>query len=183
MQRITLFCSLVVIVISSYFTPQTFLRLYEQVFTPDIALPTNDPFKDVYSNDLGVVSNNSHDQVPTSLLMAVIVSESEWNPRAIRTNPNGSKDVGLLQLNTNSIPTFEKLIGKKINPYSISDSIHAGMSYLSYLYTRLGSWKKAIMAYNCGPYAVETGRIPARTQIYAKKVIALWQNFDRVLML
>lgn len=42
------------------------------------------------------------------LLAAIAKTESNFNPRAVRRNSNGSRDLGLMQINTLWLPTLAK---------------------------------------------------------------------------
>lgn len=71
-------------------------------------------------------------QVPRILLLAIIKTESDGNVRAVNINSNGTKDVGLMQINT----LWEK---KLKTTYGIQNADHHLRS--NYCYNiRVGAW-------------------------------------------
>ena len=47
-------------------------------------------------------------QVPAALLFAIAEQESGHNPRALNINANGSRDIGLMQINSSWLPTLRR---------------------------------------------------------------------------
>lgn len=82
--------------------------------------------------------------IPLSVLAAVIDHESQYNPSAINYNFNGTVDYGIAQLNSG---TF----GNSIYTMTPSQQIDAAAQTLAQNFKQLGSWDKAIAAYNTGP--------------------------------
>jgi len=90
-------------------------------------------------------------QLPPSLVAAVILHESEFRPNA--TSPVGA--LGLMQL----MPDTGRWVHEHLESGSgIPDlkdpsvNVHLGVSYLSYLGRRFqGNWVAALAAYNAGP--------------------------------
>ena len=113
--------------------------------------------------------------VDASLVMAVVKTESDFNPLAL--SPRGA--VGLMQL----MPETAEWIAKKENIVSrnLFDSetnLMLGTAYLKYLMERFGSETLAVIAYNAGEGNlkrwISEGReeIPfAETRFYLKKVM------------
>ena len=60
-------------------------------------------------------------------------------------------------------------------PYEPRENVLAGTRYLRDLYLEFGRWPEAIAAYNAGPVRVSSGRIPAETRVYVRRVIASWR--------
>ena len=104
--------------------------------------------------------------IPVHLALALINAESQFNPNAKNRNTDGSIDSGLMQLNSN---TFDEYSQKQLmNP---DTNTTLGLIYLRDMYDRLGTWEKAVMAYNAGPYRVEHGKAPDRTVAYMYKIM------------
>lgn len=58
-----------------------------------------------------------------------------------------------------------------IDPRNTYANIHGAMQYLRNNYDRFGDWRSAVAAYNAGPGAVASGRIPASTRDYVADVM------------
>ena len=101
-------------------------------------------------------------QVSSHLLYAMAQTESGLDPRAIGRNRNGSRDIGLMQINSAWLP--------RLADYGITESelldpctnIHIGAWILAGNIHRLGNTWEAVGAYN----AVT----PALRQAYIEKV-------------
>jgi len=104
--------------------------------------------------------------VPVHLALALIDTESGFDPQATNINKNGTIDVGLMQLNSSTFHTHtrKQLFNPEIN-------VSLGLRYLRDMYDRLGTWEDAVMAYNAGPYRVEQGAAPDRTIAYMYKIM------------
>jgi soluble lytic murein transglycosylase-like protein len=104
--------------------------------------------------------------LPPSLVNAVIKTESGFNPNAV--SPKGAK--GLMQL----MPTTIKELGIS-NPFNVHDNIMGGVTVLKKLLDKYNwDYQKALAAYNAGEAAVdENGGIPSykETREYVKNVI------------
>jgi soluble lytic murein transglycosylase-like protein len=85
-----------------------------------------------------------------------------------------------MQLNPNYIDYFVEKYWDKgwafdwRNPY---DNIYVGLRHLKYLLMirDFNAWQ-AIMAYNCGEYAVRSGAPPASSIEYANAVFTVWRG-------
>ena len=108
----------------------------------------------------------ARNNVPASLVKAVIEAESGFNPGAV--SPKGAR--GLMQLMPATIRDF----GVK-NPFDPNENIGAGVSLLKTLLKDYNwDYKKALAAYNAGKTAVEkSGGVPpfGETREYIRKVI------------
>lgn len=115
-----------------------------------------------------------HD-IPYSILYNLILNESGWQETIIsKPNRNGSRDVGLGQLNEANLPYFEKVYytgRQKFNPYNGFHNLEITMKYLSNLYRDLRSWKLAVQAYNCGYRTVLLGKVPESTLRYSRRIV------------
>ena len=112
--------------------------------------------------------------VPAVILHRVIMAESGYFPRAVnRANANGTTDFGICQLNSASLPVFEKAYnnGQPIDPFNPNQAIPVAARYLADNYRVLGSWWCAVAAYNCGAGRVRSRTIPASTVRYVAKVM------------
>jgi soluble lytic murein transglycosylase-like protein len=101
-------------------------------------------------------------QVSSALLYAIARTESALNPLAIGRNPNGSRDIGLMQINSAWLPTLATHgIGERdlLEPCT---SIHVGAWILAGNVSRLGYTWEAVGAYNAAN--------PALRRAYAEKV-------------
>ena len=120
-----------------------------------------------------LVIQEANDQgIPPAIALAVAVKETgltQWRrDGSVVTgqNPNGTVDVGVMQINSNTAP----LLG--IDPYDLYDNIRGGVTYLRQMYDKYGDWQIAVQHYN--------GRGPA-AQAYAAKVMAIASTFNAAL--
>jgi len=106
--------------------------------------------------------------IGTTLIKAVILAESCFNPRAV--SPVGAK--GLMQL----MPATAKMLGVT-DVFNPEQNIAGGVRYLRMMLDEFGQDKTlALAAYNAGPQAVKkyAGIPPYReTQQYVKKILAM----------
>lgn len=102
--------------------------------------------------------------IPEDLFLRLVQQESGWNPGAV--SHKGA--TGLAQL----MPGTAKKLGVDINdPHQ---NLEGGARYLKMMYSKFGSWKLALAAYNAGPGAVEKhGGIPpyAETKGYVAAIL------------
>lgn len=104
-------------------------------------------------------------QIPTEYLWAIGRVESRLNPRAQGKNKNGTRDLGVMQINTSHLPTLRK--------YGINETrllnepclnIHVGAWVLRGNIDRYGATWEAVGAYNASE------RRRDLRLVYAKKV-------------
>jgi hypothetical protein len=101
--------------------------------------------------------------VPSSLAVAVAQRESSLNPNV----PNGAAgEIGVFQL----MPATAAGLG--VDPTDLNQNVQGGVSYLLQMYQKFGNWFQALEAYNAGPGAVSSGRVPSSSQTYATDVLA-----------
>ena len=101
--------------------------------------------------------------VPEDLFLRLVQQESGWNPGAV--SPKGAQ--GLAQL----MPGTAARLG--VDPSDPQQNLEGGARYLAMMYSRFGSWRLALAAYNAGPQAVEKyGGIPpyAETKGYVAAI-------------
>ena len=102
--------------------------------------------------------------VPEDLFLRLVQQESGWNQGAV--SPKGA--IGLAQL----MPGTASRLGVDAN--DAEENLEGGARYLAMMYSRFGSWKLALAAYNAGPQAVENaGGVPnyQETQNYVKAIL------------
>ena len=130
--------------------------------------------------------------VPEQLVFAIIKVESNFDPSVV----SSAGAMGLMQM----LPsTYEWLTTKLGDNYSKDDlydpetNIRYGTYYLQYLYSRFGTWEKAIIAYNWGEgnfseFLNNEGytegdydSIPVtETKNYVKKVMHHWEKYKEL---
>jgi len=121
-------------------------------------VPMNQRIK-VISNDEGV---------DPKIIDAIIKKESSYRPDAV--SPNG-QDIGLMQLNSRYIDWFKEKFWYEKEKFDAKNPEHnakVGIRYFKYLLKMFkGNTTLALQAYNAGPTAVKTGKVPKRTLAYA----------------
>ncbi len=101
-------------------------------------------------------------QVSSALLYAIARTESGLNPLAIGRNGNGSRDIGLMQINSAWLPTLASHgIGER-ELFEPCTNIHVGAWILAGNVSRLGYIWDAVGAYNATR--------PALRRAYIEKV-------------
>jgi hypothetical protein len=100
--------------------------------------------------------------VNPQLLYAIAKTESGLNPRALNRNPDGSYDIGLMQINSRWIPTLRRYGISEARLFEPCTSIHVGAWILAQNMRRLGNTWNAVGAYNA--------KTPAQRLQYAIKV-------------
>lgn len=101
-------------------------------------------------------------QVSSVLLYAIARTESGLNPQAIGRNTNGSRDIGLMQINSAWLPTLASHgIGER-DLFEPCTNIHVGAWILAGNVSRLGYTWEAVGAYNAAS--------PALRRAYVEKV-------------
>ena len=89
--------------------------------------------------------------IPEDLFLRLVQQESGWNAGAV--SPKGA--MGLAQL----MPGTAERLG--VDATDPAQNLDGGARYLAMMYSRFGSWKLALAAYNAGPGAVEQyGGVP-----------------------
>jgi hypothetical protein len=84
-----------------------------------------------------------HYEIPVSLLFSIISVESEFNPKSVSGNYNGSYDYGLMSLNSK---TFRKYSAQQL--LNIDTNLKLGCEFLLWLKKRYGTWGEAVIHYN-----------------------------------
>ena len=102
--------------------------------------------------------------VPEDLFLRLVQQESGWNQGAV----SAKGAIGLAQL----MPGTASRLG--VDASDPAGNLDGGARYLAMMYSRFGSWKLALAAYNAGPQAVDQyGGIPpyAETQGYVTAIM------------
>ena len=87
-------------------------------------------------------------QVNPTLLHAIARTESGVNPRAIGRNRNGSRDIGLMQINSGWLPTLARHGITEQDLFDPCTNLHVGAWILAHNFARLGYTWEAVGAYN-----------------------------------
>ncbi len=98
----------------------------------------------------------------TALLYAIARIESGLDPQAIGRNRNGSRDIGLMQINSDWLPTLAAQGISERDLFDPCTSIHVGAWILAGKVQRLGYTWDAVGAYNA--------QTPALRRAYALRV-------------
>ncbi len=104
--------------------------------------------------------------VPRALIHSVIRHESGYDPRAL----SHAGAMGLMQL----MPGTARELGV-VCPFDTRENVIGGTRYLRQLRDRLGSWPRALAAYNAGLRAVLRDRVPTVTRRYVRRVLHSWR--------
>ena len=139
-----------------------------------------------------VLKYSNEYSVPSELVFAIIKVESDFDPQAL----SHAGAMGLMQM----IPSTYEWLASKLGEeprvallYDPETNIKYCTYYLSYLYSRFGTWEKAIIAYNWGEgnfsnFLEEEGytegdynSIPVKeTRNYVKKVMHHWKKYNEL---
>ncbi|WP_413728925.1 type III secretion system invasion protein IagB [Sodalis sp. RH22] len=115
-----------------------------------------------------------HFSIESRLLQAIALTESNMNPRATGKNANGTRDIGLMQINSLHLPRLRTLGIDEQRLYEDSCvSVMVGASVLADMMKRYGYSWEAVGAYNAGTAA---GRKHLRMR-YAQRV---WEHYKRL---
>ena len=124
---------------------------------------------------LRTVAEASAYRVDARLIVALVAVESSWNPAAV--SPAGAHGLGQLMPGTAA--------GLGVDPNDPDANLDGTIRHVSWLlgrYQRFAPqerFERSIAAYNAGAGAVDRyGGVPpyAETQVYVRRVIALWRR-------
>jgi soluble lytic murein transglycosylase-like protein len=105
--------------------------------------------------------------IPISLLFSIVSVESNFDPHALNRNRNGTRDYGLMSLNSR---TFDGYTEDQL--YEIETNLRLGCEYLLMLKDRYRTWGEAVIHYN-GLYTKGAGT-------YMVKVFEGEREFERL---
>jgi len=109
-------------------------------------------------------------KIKIELIIAVSYYESKFDIKAINLkNPNGSKDIGVMQLSEKYFPhlSIEELYDVEVNIFNGCRLLYELLLYFDQ------NEIKAIAAYNCGKWTVENSKIPQKTLDYVNNVLKM----------
>jgi soluble lytic murein transglycosylase-like protein len=113
--------------------------------------------------------------IAPELLYAIAEQESGLDPSVIGHNSNGSRDIGLMQINSSHLPRLAKQnITEKTLLNNSCQSLKVGAGILADFMRRYGYSWKAVGAYNAG--GAENSGADQRRRAYAKKVAVRYQR-------
>lgn len=111
-----------------------------------------------------------------SLIYALVHYESWWYPTAVGYNPNGTRDLGLMQLNSRYMHYFAAAHYTQdgsFDPFNPYHNLEVGLKHFASLLAYYeGDIIYALSAYNAGRYAVDRGYIPTSTRNYRSRIIS-----------
>lgn len=115
------------------------------------------------------------ENVPPTLVLALIEQESDFNPEAV----SKTDDYGLMQIN---VINHEQLnesyrTADMLNPYQ---NVFCGVKILGAYISRYENLSKALMAYNLGEYgAKKLWEQDITTTTYTDKILELMQGYEQ----
>lgn len=92
----------------------------------------------------------THYGIAPAVLTAIARTESKLNPSAVHRNPDGSSDVGLMQVNSRWFPDLRRAGIPSAALYQPCTSIWAGAWILAQAFARHGYTWESVGAYNAG---------------------------------
>ena len=116
------------------------------------------------------------ENVPVTLVMAMIEHESEFDPGAV----SPTDDYGLMQINAVNHEWLkeEYRCADMMNPYQ---NVFCGISIISSYIDKYGELDKALMAYNMGNYGAQKAWKNGVTSIaYSEEILSLMKEYEEV---
>lgn len=116
------------------------------------------------------------ENVPVTLVMAMIEHESGFDPEAV----SPTDDYGLMQINAVNHEWLkeEYRCADMMNPYQ---NVFCGISIISSYIDRYGELDKALMAYNMGNYGAQKAWKNGVTSItYSEEILSLMKEYEEV---
>lgn len=99
------------------------------------------------------------ENAPLEIAIAVSIVESNMQMVNSELNSNGSRDLGIMQINSRYVSYFEELLWYEDLPFDVydpEDNIRMGILILKHLYIETHEWDKAVMSYNRGLYKIKS---------------------------
>ena len=116
------------------------------------------------------------ENVPVTLVMAMIEHESGFDPEAV----SPTDDYGLMQINAVNHEWLkeEYRCADMMNPYQ---NVFCGISIISSYIDKYGELDKALMAYNMGNYGAQKAWKNGITSIaYSEEILSLMKEYEEV---
>lgn len=116
------------------------------------------------------------EEVPVSLVIAMIDKESQFNPEAV----SDTGDYGLMQINKINHETLEEQYraADMLDPYQ---NVFCGVKVIgSYIKAYEGDYNKALMAYNMGEYgAKKAWESGIKSTSYSESILNLMSEYEQ----
>lgn len=115
------------------------------------------------------------ENVPVSLVMAMIQHESDFNPEEV----SSTDDYGLMQINivNHSVLEEQYKTADLTNPYQ---NVFCGIKMIGAYISQYGDYSKALMAYNMGEYGAKKAWANGiESTSYSKSILALMQEYEQ----
>ena len=115
------------------------------------------------------------ENVPVSLVIAMIEHESSFNPEEV----SSTDDYGLMQINIVNHSSLEEQYktADLMNPYQ---NVFCGIKMIGSYISSYGDYNKALMAYNMGEYGAEKAwENGIESTSYSKSILALMQQYEQ----
>lgn len=109
-------------------------------------------------------------KVSETLLKAIAMTESDFNPAASNVNTNGSEDIGVMQINSSWLPSLSKFGIGRAELKDACTNVNIGAWVLAQNIAQYGDTWRAVGAYNA--------RSPSKQAIYIQKV---WRNLLKIM--
>ena len=120
------------------------------------------------------ITYSEKEGIETSLLVALMKAESNFNPNAINYNYNGSVDRGLCQLNNKTFPNLSKQ-----DFYNPETNIKIAASFLNWCLRNSDyNLVRALAYYNAGWGNVTNENVGDLTLNYIQKITTYKKSFD-----
>ena len=120
------------------------------------------------------ITYSEKEGIETSLLVALMKTESNFNPNAINYNYNGSVDRGLCQLNNKTFPNLSKQ-----DFYNPETNIKIAASFLNWCLRNSDyNLVRALAYYNAGWGNVTNENVGDLTLNYIQKITTYKKSFD-----
>lgn len=115
------------------------------------------------------------ENVPVSLVIAMIEHESSFNPEEV----SSTDDYGLMQINIVNHSSLEEQYktADLMNPYQ---NVFCGIKMIGSYISSYGDYNKALMAYNMGEYGAEKAwENGIESTSYSKSILALMEHYEQ----
>ena len=115
------------------------------------------------------------ENVPVSLVIAMIEHESSFNPEEV----SSTDDYGLMQINTVNHLSLEEQYktADLMNPYQ---NVFCGIKMIGSYISSYGDYNRALMAYNMGEYGAEKAwENGIESTSYSKSILALMEQYEQ----